>query len=194
MNAQQKPPKKYRKATYQDVIDAPPNKVAELIDGTLYVQSRPAMPFALAKSALSAMLVTRFGKNYGSPGGWRIIYEPELHFGEDVLVPDITGWRRERMPEIPDVVGVTLPPDWVCEVLSSSTHKLDLGSKRDIYAREGVPWLWLTDLKARTLEALELRDGEWVSLATLTDNATVSLPPFEAIKFSLGDLWSDLKA
>ena len=68
---------------------------------------------------------------------------------------------------------------------------LDLGVKRGIYAREGVPHLWFVDPEARTLEAFELRDGQWVLLETLKENDAVSLPPFDAISFSLGDLWPD---
>ena len=95
------------------------------------------------------------------------------------------------MPAYPEVAYFTLAPDWVCEVLSPATRQIDLGAKRDIYAREGVAWLWLIDPEARTLEAFELKQGRWVHLATLTDDAVVSLPPFEAASFSLGVLWPD---
>ena len=123
------------------------------------------------------------------PGGWWIVDELELHLGDNILVPDMAGWRRERMPEYPDVTFFTLVPDWVCEVLSPSTRALDQGMKRAIYAREGVAHLWFVGPDARTLEAFELTDGKWVLLETVTGNDPVSLPPFEAISFSLGDLW-----
>ena len=178
-------------ATYQDVIDAPEHMVAELIHGVLYTFSRPATPHALANSALGAELFWRFHKGSGGPGGWWILFEPELHLGPDVLVPDLAGWRRERVPVLPNAAYWTIRPDWVCEVLSPSTRKVDLGPKRDIYAREGIPYMWLVDPLAQSLEAFALRDGKWVSLVRLVGGPTVSLPPFEAVSFSLGDLWTD---
>ena len=81
-------------------------------------------------------------------------------------------------------------PDWVCEVLSPSTRKLDLCGKRPIYAREGVRHLWLVDPLDRTLEAFELlRDGEWVLIATVKDDDPVCIRPFDAVTFGLADLW-----
>ncbi len=178
-----------RRATYQDVLDAPPHRVAEIIDGVLYTQPRPGSPHALATSSLGSDLIAPFQFGRGGPGGWWIIDEPELHLGEDILVPDLAGWRRERMPEYPDVAYFTLPPDWVCEVLSASTRKIDLHGKRPIYARERVGHLWLVDPVDRTLEAFELREGEWVLIATAEDDDPVRIHPFEAVSFSLGDLW-----
>ncbi len=179
------------RATYQDVLDAPPHKVAEIVYGTLHLNPRPAPKHAWASSGLGDAVGPPFNRGRGGPGGWRILDEPELHLGEDILVPDIAGWRRERMPELPEEAYFSLAPDWVCEILSPSTRMLDLGVKRGIYAREGIPHLWFVDPEARTLEAFELRDDQWVLLETLKENDAVSLPPFEAISFSLGDLWSD---
>ncbi len=178
-------------ATYQDVLDAPPHKVAEIIDGTLHMNPRPAPRHAWASKGLGAAVDPPFNRGRGGPGGWWILDEPELHLGEDILVPDIAGWRRERMPKLPEEAYFSLAPDWVCEILSPSTRTLDMGVKRGIYAREGVPHLWFVDPEARTLEAFELRDGQWVLLETLKENDDVSLPPFDAISFSLGDLWPD---
>ena len=182
-------PMRTSRATYQDVLDAPAYRVAEIVDGTLHMHPRPAMPHALASSALGNDLGNPFQFGRGGPGGWWIIDEPELHFGEDVLVPDLAGWRRERMPDYPDAAYVTLAPDWVCEVLSASTRRLDLQEKRPVYAREGVAYLWLVDPTDRTLEAFELRDGQWVLIGSAKDDEPVSIPPFDAITFSLGDLW-----
>ena len=105
------------------------------------------------------------------------------------MVPDIAGWRRERVPVFPSGAYCTLAPDWVCEVLSPSTRKLDLGGKRAVYARERVSYLWLADPIVQSLEAFELRGTQWVLIDTLFDDAPVSLPPFEAISFNLGNLW-----
>ncbi len=192
MNTQRriaKPPQ--RRATYQDVLDAPPNRVAEVIDGTLHMQPRPAMRHAWASSILGGELVSPFSRGRGGPGGWWIIDKPELHLGDDIVVPDLAGWRRETMPEYPDAAYCTIAPDWVCEVLSPSTRRIDLGGKRDIYAREGVSHLWFVDPDARTLEAFELRDSQWLLLATLADDDPVSLPPFDAITFPLDALWPE---
>ena len=179
------------RATYQDVLDAPPNKVAEIIDGTLHMNPRPASKHARASSVLGGSIGPPYDYDHSGPGGWWIIDEPELHLGEDILVPDLAGWRRERMPEYPDVKFFTLAPDWVCEILSPSTRALDQVMKRAIYAREGVVHLWFVDPDARTLEAFELQDGQWLLLETLQDNDPVSLPPFEATSFNLGGLWPD---
>ena len=178
-----------RRATYQDVLDAPAHQVAEIINGTLYTHPRPAMPHALASSNLGDELVSPFGKGRGGPGGWGIIDEPELHLGEEIVVPDLAGWRRERMPEYPETAYVTLAPDWVCEVLSPSTRKVDLHEKRPLYAREGVAHLWFVEPADRTLEAFELHDGQWLLIASAKDDEPVSIRPFDAITFSLGDLW-----
>jgi len=178
-----------RRATYQDVLDAPPHRVAEIVDGVLYTSPRPAMPHALATSSLGNDLSNPFQFGRGGPGGWWIIFEPELHFGEDILVPDLAGWRRERMADFPDGAYSTLAPDWVCEVLSPSTRKLDLHGKRPVYAREGVAHMWIVDPADRTLEAFELRDEQWVLIATAKDDDPVQIRPFEAVTFNLGDLW-----
>ncbi len=177
------------RATYQDVLDAPAHRVAEIVDGTLYTHPRPAMPHALASVELGIELGGAFHRGRGGPGGWWIVFEPELHFGDDILVPDLAGWRRERMPEYPDTAYVTLAPDWVCEVLSASTRRLDLHGKRPIYAREGVSHLWLVDPADRTLEAFELHDGQWLLTASAKDDEPVSVRPFDAITFSLAELW-----
>lgn len=177
------------RATYQDVLDAPPHMVAEIVDGTLYTHPRPRIFHSIASSGLGGFLSQTFQYGRSGPGGWWILDGPELHLGEDVLVPDMAGWRRERMPELPNTAYFTLSPDWVCEVLSKSTRKLDLGSKRTVYAREGITYLWLVDPDARSLEAFQLQDTEWVLIDTLFDDASVSLPPFDAISFNLADLW-----
>ena len=177
------------RATYQDVLDAPEHRVAEIIDGTLHTHPRPAMPHALASSRLGGELTGPFDRGRGGPGGWWIIDEPELHLGEEIVVPDLAGWRRERMVELPDTAYVTLAPDWVCEVLSASTRRHDLHEKRPVYAREGVGHLWLIDPADRTLEAFELHDGQWLLIASAKDDEPISIRPFDAITFSLGDLW-----
>ena len=178
------------RATYQDVLDAPAHLVAEIINGTLHTHPRPAPAHTIASSFLEIELGAPFSKGRGGPGGWWILNEPELHLGDEVLVPNLAGWRRERTPEPPDTAYFSVAPDWVCEVLSASTRRVDLQEKRPAYAREGVGHLWLIEPTDRTLEAFELREGEWVLIGCAKDDEAVSIRPFEAITFSLGDLWA----
>ncbi len=179
-----------RRANYQDVLDAPEHLVAEIVDGVLRTHPRPAPLHAYSHTKLGGKLENLMGGGgNGAGGGWLILLEPELHLGEDVLVPDVAGWRSERMPAPPDTAYFSVAPDWVCEILSPSTRTLDLGGKRGIYAREGIAHLWFVDPEARTLEAFELRDGQWMLLETVTGEATISPPPFSAAPFKLGDLW-----
>jgi Uma2 family endonuclease len=177
-------------ATYADLEALPPNKVGELIAGELYASPRPAIPHAIASSHLGALLGGPFGLGRGGPGGWLILSEPELHFGEDVLVPDLAGWRRERVPpEALRAAAMTLAPDWLCEVLSPSTARLDRSRKLDVYAREGVRHVWLLDPLIRTLEVFRLEDRRYCLLGTHAGEATVRAEPFEALELQLGVLW-----
>ena len=177
------------RATYQDVLDAPAHMVAEIVTGALHLQPRPAIRHTVAGSFLGGELFGPFQRGRGGPGGWWILDEPELHFGEDILVPDLAGWRRERMPEPPDEAYFTLAPDWGCEILSPSTRKLDLEEKRPIYARKGVGHLWFVDPTARFLEAFLLANGDWLPAGKAEDAEPVSFPPFEAVAFPLDALW-----
>lgn len=176
------------KATYQDVLDAPSNMVAEIIDGHLHLMSRPTKRHSFACSILFSKIGIPFGAA-DDPGGWIIVDEPEVHLAEDVVVPDLAGWRMSRGDCDPDAPYDTVAPDWVCEVLSPSTRRNDLGPKRTIYADSGVGHLWFVDPAAQTLDAFALRDGDWVSVGSASDQDSVCLPPFEAVTFPLGDLW-----
>jgi Uma2 family endonuclease len=178
-------------ATYQDVLDAPETMVAELIDGVLHLQPRPALPHAHASTSLIAEVGGPFGRGRGGPGGWIILFEPELHFGGDVLVPDLAGWRRERMAVVPNRPWSDLAPDWVCEVLSPSTRRIDVGAKREIYRSVGVRSLWFVDPLAGTLEAFEARDDAWMLLGTFTGDGEQRIPPFDAVPIDLGGLWAE---
>lgn len=180
-----------RPATYQDVLDAPANMVAELVNGALHLQPRPAFRHGISGSRLGMEIGGPFDRGRGGPGGWWIIDEPELHLGDDVVVPDLAGWRRERMPEAPDTAFVELAPDWVCEILSPGTRQFDLTEKRDVYGRAGVAHLWFVDPNARTLEAFANTDGVWSLLAALKDDDPVRQAPFDAIEFELSALWAD---
>jgi Uma2 family endonuclease len=177
-------------ATYADVLAAPPHMVAEVIHGELHLNPRPAKSHGAAASALGEELGPPFKRGKGGPGGWFILDEPELHLQADILVPDLAGWRIERMPAIvDDEPFFSLAPDWVCEVLSPRTAKYDRTDKLEIYARERVTWAWLVDPLQRTLEALKRADERWPLLGTWRDAARVRAEPFDAIELELAALW-----
>jgi Uma2 family endonuclease len=176
-------------ATYDDLRDVPDNYVAEMFDGELYASPRPALPHARAAMALAATIWNAFDQGRIRPGGWVILYEPELHFGKDVLVPDLAGWRRSRLPEVPDDAYLTLPPDWICEVLSPSTESLDRTKKLRIYSRRRVAHAWLLDPLRQTLEVLALASGKLRPVRTLEGRGKVRAEPFDAIELELGVLW-----
>ena len=178
-----------REATYDDLVALPENFVGELIDGELIASPRPAFPHAVTTSSLGVQVGGPFFFSRGGPGGWVILDEPELHFGRNVLVPDLAGWRRDRMPEIPETAFTTLAPDWICEVLSPSTRRVDLVKKRPMYARQGVTHLWLVDPLARTLEVLRLAGDLYTIVATLADDDVARVEPFDAIELDVGALW-----
>ncbi len=178
-----------KKATYEDVLNAPPNVVAEILRGALVTHPRPRIAHAGASSVLGAELGPPFGRGRGGPGGWVILDEPEIHLGEDVLVPDLGGWKRGRFGDPGDAAFLTLAPDWVCEVLSPSTNAVDRTVKLPIYAREQVSHAWLIDPAARTLEALRLDGDTWRIVGSWADEALVKAEPFEAVVLELGLLW-----
>ncbi|HSN98013.1 MAG TPA: Uma2 family endonuclease [Candidatus Nanopelagicales bacterium] len=187
------PAQKLRRATYADLEAVPPHLVAELIRGTLHTFPRPAPAHAQASSALGVELGGPFDRGRGGPGGWRILDEPELHLGDDVVVPDLAGWRRERMPRLPAESFFTLAPDWICEVLSPGTAAHDRAEKMPLYAAAGVSHAWLVDPVARTVEVYVLlgegaRRG-WLLLGVHRDSARVRAEPFDAIEIDLAGLW-----
>jgi Uma2 family endonuclease len=180
-----------RPANYDDLAALPDVVVAELVDGELHATPRPAPQHTNVASLIGVRVGGPFHDGRGGPGGWWILDEPELHFGKDVLVPDLAGWRRSRMPRLPETAYFTLSPDWVCEILSPSTAMLDRAKKLAIYAREGVGHAWLIDPDAGTLEVLGLAGGRWTILATHFGAEAVRAEPFADIELELGSLWAD---
>ncbi|MEZ4454217.1 MAG: Uma2 family endonuclease [Nannocystaceae bacterium] len=181
-----------RRATYEDVLAAPPGVVAEVLFGALHTHPRPALRHANASSNLGGLLFAPFRTGRGGPGGWVIHDEPELHLGSepDIVVPDLAGWRRERLAELADDAAWTsIPPDWICEVLSPSTHAIDRAEKMEIYLRERVGHVWLVDPIARTLEVYRHGGDLWHRCAVHHDDAQVRAEPFDAIEFPLQLLW-----
>ena len=182
-----------RRATYDDLMKVPEWKVAEIIDGELIVNPRPATPHAYTGTLVVADMGGAFGGPPGAsgrPGGWWILYEPELHFGDDVLVPDVAGWRRDRMAQIPNAAFITQAPDWICEVISPSTGTIDRSRKMRIYAREGVGHLWLVDPLARTLEVYRLdAEHRWIVANNFGGDDVVRAEPFDASELALERWW-----
>jgi Uma2 family endonuclease len=181
-----------RRATYEDLMQVPDTNVAEIIDGELIVSPRPGSPHAHAATVMGGDLVGAFHRgpdDPGGPGGWWILLEPELHFGDDVLVPDWAGWRRERMPVFPDTPAFTQAPDWVCEVISPSTGRIDRSRKMHVYARERVAYLWLVDPLIETLEIYRLDGDRWVVVDTYAAEDVVRAEPFDAVELRLGRWW-----
>lgn len=182
-----------RPATYEDLVAVPDHLVAEIVDGELWTSPRPAPRHTLAHSRLMSRLgSTLGGDGDDGPGGWWILLEPELHLGTNALVPDIAGWRRERMPRLPETAYFPLPPDWVCEVISPSTGVLDRAKKLRVYAEHGVAHTWIVDPILRTLEVLRRNAaGEWVVAAAYGGAVTLRAEPFGAIDLHLATLWED---
>ena len=169
--------------------------VAEVLAGELHTLPRPRIRHTRAASVLGARLGGSFDGEL-EPGGWILLDEPQLHLGEgpDIVVPDLAGWRRERMPRLPDTAFLELPPDWVCEVLSPSTERIDRTKKRAIYAREGVLHLWLLAPEAQLLEVFELDTLDTRSyrlVGTWAEQELVRAPPFAALELPLATLWLD---
>jgi len=183
-----------RRATYQDVLDAPSNVVAEIVGGELRLSPRPGGPHQRATSIIGALLTPPFDLGSGGPGGWTILDEPELHLGDDVIVPDLAGWRQERLPIVAHVAFFTLVPDWVCEMLSPSTSVHDRTEKLPLYAAAGVQFAWFVDVKARTLEVMCLREGEWVIRGLHRGDVRVRAEPFDAFELDLAILWAKIAA
>jgi Uma2 family endonuclease len=179
-----------RAASYEELEGIPPHRVGEIIDGELYVSPRPSP----AHSRVSVQLVhalAPFDKPSGADGlgGWVLLFEPELRLGSEALVPDVAGWRRERLPQLPDTAFLALAPDWVCEVLSPSTEALDRARKMSSYARAGVKHLWLADPRSHLLEVYRLEEGRWLRLGAYLGGTPVRAEPFEALELNMSLLW-----
>jgi hypothetical protein len=177
-------------ANYADLCAVPENFVAEILGGDLYASPQPVYRHVRAASALSALIAGPFQFGVNGPGGWLILNEPELHFGADVLVPDLAGWRSERVADWSDAAYLTVAPDWVCEVLSPSTERIDRTKKLAIYAREGVQHVWLLGPSTRTLEVLRLEGARWSLTAKHEGEQRIRAEPFAAIELDLAALWA----
>jgi Uma2 family endonuclease len=183
-----------RPASYADLLAAPDHVVAEILDGELVTSPRPGAPHAYAAGKVFRDINGRFdGPPGGAGGGWWILFEPELHLGTDIVVPDLGGWRHERMPVFPNVAFFDLAPDWVCEVASPGTVRMDRAVKLGIYARERVGHVWLVDALARTLEVFRREGERWVVAAVHSGSDVLTAEPFETLQIELARWWPPIE-
>lgn len=174
-------------ATYDDLVAAPSNLIAEIVDGRLYGTPRPPPRLSTVASRLNAIVGS------AEYGRWWLLWRVEIHLGEDVLVPDLSGWRRDRLPNIPDAPWMSLAPDWACEVMASpSDEHLDRVVKLPVYAREGVPCVWLVKPLTRTLEVYRRNGTHWTLVVAHGGDGMIRVEPFDSLEWDLGRLWADL--
>ena len=179
-----------RRATRADLDGLPENVLGEVIDGVLYTFPRPRARHAVAALEIGAALLQPYGHARGGPGGWLILIEPGIELPDaPEIVPDVAGWRRERMPHLPEDGPFTIAPDWACEVLSPSTRSHDHLRKRRVYARSGVGHLWFVDPDARTLAVSRLEHGRWVELGVWGEDEHVRAEPFVELEIDLASWW-----
>lgn len=189
MKAFQKKP-----ATYDDLRRLPETMIGEIVEGELFASPRPATEHGQVAFGLSGEIAGPFGRGKGGPGGWWFQFEPELHLGAQVLVPDLAGWKRDRLPRMPAVPYLELAPDWICEISSPSTAGFDRVKKLPIYLREGVAHAWLVDPISRTIEALRRETDRWVLIGNFSGDSSARIEPFEAHELDLRALWLDDEA
>jgi len=176
-------------ATYDDLLKVPEHLVAEIVDGELFTSPRPASRHANAAGILFATLYRRLQRGEGCPPDWLFLIEPELHLGSDVLVPDIAGWRKTNMPKIPDTPWFDLAPDWVCEVVSVKTARLDRVRKLPRYAAHGVPYAWIVDPVAESVEVYRRAGEHMLQLSTHEGRVPIRAEPFDSCEIDLDELW-----
>ena len=182
---------------WEKLCDLPEYVVGEIFNDELIVSPRPDPKHAVTSSVLGGKLMEPFQFGNGGPGGWWIIDEPELHFEKplqetekkNVVVPDLAGWKKDRLPKLPETAYFELPPNWVCEVLSTSTSRYDRVSKMRIYAVNGIPYYWIIDPIGRTLEVFVLQGQNYQMEIGFTESDKVLAPPFNAIELDLRVLW-----
>lgn len=175
--------------TYNDLYTIPDNMIGQIIDGELIAMPRPSPRHTIAASVLGIRIGGPFYMGEGGPGGWVILYEPEIQLGNHTIVPDISGWRKERLPKLPETNWISVVPDWICEVLSPGTARIDRKKKMPLYARFGVPYLWIVDPLEKTLEIFKLDAGGWRLMSVHSEDDNVRAEPFQEIEINLNILW-----
>jgi len=176
--------------TLADIDALPPNMKGEIIDGVFYAMTRPRAFHQQIGALVLSDLVNPFHRGRGGPGGWLILPEPGIELPRSPEIsPDVAGWHRERLPQAPRNAPITLVPDWICEVLSSSTRRYDQYTKRPYYASIGVSHLWIVDHDALLVTASALENGRWVELGVWSEETEARIPPFDAVPLNVNDWW-----
>jgi Uma2 family endonuclease len=178
-----------KEVSYEDLYAIPDNMIGQIIDGELLAMPRPSFRHSNAASVMTYEIGGPFQRGRGGPGGWIILYEPEICLGKNILVPDLAGWKKERLPKPPEENYTTVPPDWICEVLSPGTVRIDRIKKMPIYARFGVSYVWMVDPIAKTLEVFKLKSDNWILLSVHSENDHVRAEPFQETEIALENLW-----
>ena len=179
-------------ATYADLLALHSDLRAEILAGEVVTAPAPLPRHSHVQGSARRFIGGPFQDDdgRGGPGGWWIFVEVDIALGRhDIVRPDLSGWRKERLPKPGSVRPIEVAPDWVCEILSPATAARDRVHKRNLYARASVPHYWLIDPAARVLEALSLRDGAWLELGVYGDESTARIPPFDAIELEIGRLF-----
>lgn len=179
-----------RPAGWAEILAAPEGMEAEVIAGELWTHPRPRPEHGRVQHLLGGAVGFPFDLGRGGPGGWWLINEPDISFGpQDIVNPDVAGWRRERVPEFHRERPIAIRPDWACELLSPSTARRDRHEKSNLYLHYDVSWYWLVDTDARLLQAFEAHEGRWVLLGTWGETDLARIPPFDAVDLIVGDLF-----
>ena len=186
-------PRQFRPATRSDLDALPPTWRGEIIDGELYAFPRPSAPHAHIVTSIGSDLIAPFQRGRGGPGGWWILIEPGIQLPRaPEIAPDLAGWRRERLGQLPRSGPIDTAADWACEILSPSTRSYDMLVKRSFYAEVGVRHLWYIDPDARTLTVSRLETARWLELGVFGGEQVVRAEPFDAIPISLESWWEGL--
>lgn len=178
-----------KKASYEDLFTIPENMTGEIVDGELIVSPRPSRKNIYAASTLGSELGPAYHTGKTGPGGWVILIEPEVGLGEDILVPDLAGWRRERLSVSEEHNWISVRPDWVCEVISPGSIRTDRVKKMRVYAGHGVPHLWFIDPIGKTLEVYRFQSGNFIVAGIYAENEKVRAEPFPEVEIDLSNLW-----
>jgi Uma2 family endonuclease len=176
--------------TLADLDALPAGIVGEIIEGVLYTMTKPRARHQRTTTRIGSGVGDPFDIGRGGPGGWWIIAEPGIELpNTPEIAPDVAGWRRDRMPELPVNESIRVVPDWVCEILSPTTRRHDLEVKRPYYAKVGVSYHWLVDIEARVLTAHQLESSDWRIIGTYSDETEARIPPFDAVPLNVASWW-----
>lgn len=173
---------------WEALLDVPEGFIGEIVDGEIVETQRPDHPHVGATSDLGVLLGAWFRFGIGGPGGWVILDEPGIRFGDQLRVPDLAGWRADRFVA-PESGPYVVVPDWICEALSPRTARADRTEKLPLYAQHGVRHVWLLDAVAQTLEVYRREGASWLLVATFGGGAKVRAEPFDAVELDLSMVW-----